>query len=252
MRLANFLNALFLAMGMFTAIPTPFRTWDKAVLGMVLPCLPIVGTVIGLIWWGLTLFCVQLDLPPIISAALVGIAPFLLTGFFHLDGYLDTSDAILSRRSLEEKRRILKDPHMGAMAGGALATLFILQFAFGHAILAGDKALVLLVFICIISRCCTSFAVSLLRPLPQSDLASALRPKGLASRVFVVTGGGVAIFGAFFFGGLPGLLVTAATIIGFTIAGTLSYRELGGFSGDLAGYSLVVGELCGLGALALL
>lgn len=42
--------------------------------------------------------------------------PWLVTGFMHLDGYMDVCDAVLSRRELATRQRILKDSHCGAFA----------------------------------------------------------------------------------------------------------------------------------------
>ena len=53
--------------------------------------------------------------------------PWLATGFLHLDGFMDSCDAILSRRDLEERRRILKDPHTGSFAVISLVILTILS-----------------------------------------------------------------------------------------------------------------------------
>ena len=48
--------------------------------------------------------------------------PIIITGGIHLDGLLDTADALSSYKSMEEKLEILKDSHTGAFAiivGGA-------------------------------------------------------------------------------------------------------------------------------------
>lgn len=52
----------------------------------------------------------------------------IITGMLHLDGFMDVCDAILSRRSKEEKLRILKDSATGAFAVIPLVILFFLQF----------------------------------------------------------------------------------------------------------------------------
>ena len=42
--------------------------------------------------------------------------PLLVTGGFHLDGYMDTMDALHSYQKKEKKLEILKDPHIGAFS----------------------------------------------------------------------------------------------------------------------------------------
>ena len=49
--------------------------------------------------------------------AFVGLAIILLvTGGIHMDGYMDTMDALHSYGSREKKLEILKDSHIGAFA----------------------------------------------------------------------------------------------------------------------------------------
>lgn len=42
--------------------------------------------------------------------------PLLVTGGIHMDGYMDTVDALSSHQSVEKKLEILKDPNAGAFA----------------------------------------------------------------------------------------------------------------------------------------
>ena len=44
------------------------------------------------------------------------IPPVLVTGGIHLDGFLDTADALSSWQPWEKKLEILKDSHAGAFA----------------------------------------------------------------------------------------------------------------------------------------
>ena len=46
----------------------------------------------------------------------MSIIPILITGGFHIDGFMDTQDAINSYKPREKKLEILKDPHIGAFA----------------------------------------------------------------------------------------------------------------------------------------
>ena len=41
-----------MALSLFSAVPLRFRVWDSACTGLLLPCFPLAGTVIGGIWWG--------------------------------------------------------------------------------------------------------------------------------------------------------------------------------------------------------
>ncbi|MBR6430626.1 MAG: adenosylcobinamide-GDP ribazoletransferase, partial [Oscillospiraceae bacterium] len=107
------ITGFFMSWGMFCAIPCPVKLWDEQARPMMLVCFPILGVLMGAIWTllGFVLSKLQWGL---FAAALMAVAPFLLTGFIHLDGFMDCCDAILSRRDLAERQRIMKDSHTGA------------------------------------------------------------------------------------------------------------------------------------------
>ena len=110
----EWLDGFCMAWGMFLAIPCPARRWNEAARRKMVACLPLVGVIVGAVW----ALCGWLGglLPRPLAAALCAAAPWLATGFLHLDGFMDVCDGILSRRELETRRRILKDSHCGAFA----------------------------------------------------------------------------------------------------------------------------------------
>ena len=87
-----------------------------------------------------------------------------------MDGFLDCCDAIFSRRDLEERRRILKDPHSGSFAVIGLGAVFLLQFSlFACADLSGR--LWGLLFLPVVSRLCSVRALYRCEPMPGSSYA---------------------------------------------------------------------------------
>lgn len=61
-------------------------------------------------------FARLLNLPSAVRALILCAFPWLVTGFLHLDGFMDVCDAVLSRCDLETRQRILKDSHCGSFA----------------------------------------------------------------------------------------------------------------------------------------
>ena len=62
--------------------------------------------------------------------ALIGAAiPLMISGGFHVDGYMDTMDAFHSYQSREKKLEILKDSHIGAFAAIMLALYYMIDIA---------------------------------------------------------------------------------------------------------------------------
>ena len=111
----KYLHALVMCQSMFCAIPAP-QLWDEKAKDKMLLFLPIVGLEIGLIWAVLAWLCNYLKLPVLIVGLILAAYPYLVTGFLHLDGFMDVTDAVKSYRSLERRREILKDSHVGSFA----------------------------------------------------------------------------------------------------------------------------------------
>ena len=126
----QYLTGFFMAWGNFCALPCPCKRWDTNATPLMLGFLPSVGVIIGAIWAVLYFAAVYFGLPYLVVAFLVTFLPFALCGFLHMDGFMDCSDAILSRRPLEDRQRILKDSHTGAFAVISIVFYILAYFAF--------------------------------------------------------------------------------------------------------------------------
>lgn len=242
-----------MALGMFCGIPLPFHIWDEKLTSIMVSSLPLVGLVLGAIWWGVGLLLLAPNFPIIMVAAIMTVVPFFTAGFIHLDGYMDTSDARLSRRPLEDKLRILKDPNVGAFAVVMLVILFLLQFAAMYTIVENGRFLALLITICVLSRACSAFSIFVLRHMPISNYSAMLGQNvGTGNKIFIIFIAIGAIALSYIYAGTFGLIVSGAVILGYGAAIRIVYKDFNGISGDLLGYALVIGEVCGLIALALL
>ena len=243
----RYIKGLYMSLGMFSALPLPWRSWDDKCADLALPCLPLVGLLIGGLWWGAAALLSAGALHIMAATAILMLIPFIASGFLHLDGYLDTCDAVLSRRPLADKLRILKDPHIGAFAAIMLAVLFVMQFALLYAVIDGNKCLAALFFIPVISRCCVSLPLLCLKAMPQSAYANMFKENTtVCHKIFVIFITVAAFAAAFLLAGRPGLAAAAATAGGSLAVMAYLYKEFKGVSGDLAGCALVSGELIGL------
>lgn len=93
--MSDWIYGFFMAWGMFLTIPCPKKIWRESARRKMLACLPLIGLIVGGIW----ALCAWLGsfLPQPLAALLCAAAPWLITGFMHLDGYMDVCDAVLSR-----------------------------------------------------------------------------------------------------------------------------------------------------------
>jgi len=103
---------------------------------------PAVGVLCGAALWLWAVLAQATGMSGVLFAAIVACLPILVTGGIHMDGYLDTVDALSSHQTCEKKLAIMKDANCGAFAviyGGvyllAYAGFAYEVFAAGHILL---------------------------------------------------------------------------------------------------------------------
>ena len=242
-----YLHAFAMCQSMFCSIPAP-QVWDEKAKDKMLLFLPIVGLEIGLIWVGIAWLCRFLQLPTPVTGLILCAYPHLVTGFIHLDGYMDVTDAVKSWRDLERRREILKDSHVGSFAVIGIVLLMIAQFAF-FASAPADADFLILIFVPAVSRCCSALAVTGLKPMSTSQYADQKKPKShmvvLTFMLAVFLAAGFLLCGKHGFALIGGL-------VGYGLALLRAYKSLDGMNGDISGYALTIGELCAVAVYALL
>ena len=240
-------HAYAMCQSMFCAIPCPWKIWDEKAKDKMLLFLPVVGVEIGVIWAGLAWLCRFLELPVLVTALILCACPYMVTGFIHLDGFMDVTDAVKSWRDLECRREILKDSHVGSFAVIGIVLLIIAQFAL-FASAPGSANFFILIFIPTVSRCCSALAVTGLKPMSTSQYADQKKPKAhlvvLTLMLGIFLGAGFLLCGKYGFS-LVGCLA------GYGLALLHAYRSLDGMNGDISGYCLTIGELCAVAVYAL-
>ena len=244
----RFFHAFFMCQSMFCAIPCPCRVWDEEARPLMLPMLPLVGLEIGALWAGLGWLTGKICVPNLIRALMLSLFPYLATGFLHLDGFMDVTDAVKSCRDLARRREILKDSHVGSFAVIGLCMLLLAQFVV-FASVPAEKSSLMLLFLPAVSRCCSAFAVTALPSMSTSQYAA---QKKHLSHLIALGGMLCLLLGLSFV--LCGRLGFAAMgcLAGYGLALRQGYRSLEGMNGDIAGYALTIGELCGAAVYALL
>ncbi|MBR5070639.1 MAG: adenosylcobinamide-GDP ribazoletransferase [Oscillospiraceae bacterium] len=247
----KYLRAFVMSMSMFSVIPCPFRMWDEESRPLMTLALPFVGTVIGGLWALTAYVCGILGIPLFLKAAVLCAFPYVITGGMHMDGFLDVTDAVRSWRDVEERRRILKDPHVGSFAVIDAILLVMVQFA-AFCSLRGTENILTLILIPTVSRCIAAFCVTVLPPLTTSEYSGSYRDRVRRSHVVFLTAvTAVAAVLGFVFLGRCGY-VSLAVAAGYLLYMFRAYKSLGGMSGDISGYALTFAELCGIIAFVLI
>lgn len=248
------ITGFFMAWGNFLTLPCPCKKWENELKNMMLVFLPAIGIVIGGLWklvfWisGLT------DLPKPILCFILIVYIFGICGFMHIDGFMDCSDAIMSRKPTEEKQKILKDSNVGAFAVVMLAFLLMgwyaaMNSAFDHMLTGG------LLIIPVMSRSAAALAVLTVRPIGHSQYAGDYREKRRGKYRFavvicaVITVAATAILAE---EARDILICAGAVAVTASAACAYAVKQLGGMSGDVAGYTICIGELAGIMVIAVI
>ena len=243
----KYLHAFVMCQSMFCAIPAP-QAWDEKAKDKMLLFLPVVGLEIGLIWAAIAWACNRLNLPVMVTALILAAYPYIVTGFLHLDGFMDVTDAVKSWRDLERRREILKDSHVGSFAVIGIVLLVLAQFAL-FASVPAEANFLILIFIPAVSRCCSALAVTGLKPMSTSQYADQKKPKShivvLSVMLCIFLAAGFLLCGKYGF-------ALAGCLVGYGLALLRAYRSLGGMNGDVSGYCLTIGELCAVAVYALI
>lgn len=226
----------FMAWGMFLSIPCPCKEWDESARNHMLCSFPLIGILVGAVW-ALSAW-VGHFLPTALGAVLCAVTPWAVSGFIHLDGYMDVCDAVLSRRDLETRQRILKDSRCGAFAVIGMVLLALTQWG---AFFGASVNLWVLGIIPVASRACASLAVHMLRPMGSSQYAAMERKRAPVIWCALWMAAAMVIPMILWNSFAPA--VTACTCWLWVYG---AYRQLDGMSGDVSGFGLTLGELCGV------
>ncbi len=246
----RYFEPLFIALSTYSIIPVPQFDWNEKNMKYTICFFPAVGVICGAACY---LWCQVgrlLAVSDLFLAAVAVCLPLLITGGIHMDGYMDTMDALVSHRSREKKLEILKDPHCGAFAVLYLAIYLILSFGLYVELLQmGDLSVICPGFVLsrALSACC---AVN----LPNANKAGMLcaytknteRKTANVFLGFILVLSAIGILCIDWIRGGMILIAAVCSVCGYYY---IAMKEFDGVTGDTSGFFLQVCELaCLFGA----
>lgn len=239
----NLYESFVIAFSMYSRIPMPKVEWSEKGMKYAMCFFPFVGFVVGSIMYGCFWFLTQILAPDLTRAVLLTIVPLLLTGGIHMDGYMDTSDALQSWQPAEKKLEILKDPHVGAFG-----VIHVIVYVLLTLCIMGEmnqNMMLLYVGGLFLSRTLSGLGVVTFPCAKNSGLAATFADgaaKKKARIIFLIY-----LLGSFFyflyFGRLSGCILFLGAFLTFWYYAHMSKKQFGGITGDLAGYFLCICEL---------
>lgn len=236
-------KALIIAFSIYSRIPMPQFQWKDEDMRYMLCFFPWVGAVIGGVFYGWLRFCGAYQVGEVGRATTSVAIPLLITGGFHVDGFMDTMDAFHSYQPREKKLAILKDSHIGAFS-------VIMLLLYGLIFLGACSELkeqVLINIVCAgfcLSRCLSGISVVSF-PAAKKDgmlyqFASSAQKRVVKGVLWleVLVCIGFMVAQSFVFG----VVILFAALLSFGYYFYRCKKELGGITGDTAGYFILLCE----------
>jgi len=241
--ITNEWQAFWLAVGFLTRIPMPVRIdYSQQLMNQCSLYFPMVGLLLGMLYAGLFTL-LSLAWSPLVCVLLVLCFHLLITGAFHEDGLADSVDALGGGYTVEKRLEIMKDSRIGTYGTVALVMALALKAAL---LLDTNNIGLALLVMPAISRI-TPLLLMAFMPYVTDPEKSKSKPmaKGFSRKRLVISGLFTALVALVFSLWIPGLWLAAFTAI-ITVAllwGWYLQRQLGGYTGDALGASVVFCEL---------
>ena len=237
------IRSLLIAFSTYSRIPVPQVEWNEENRRYSMCFFPLVGLVTGLLVWGWLSLCACLKMGPFLQGAVAALLPLLITGGIHMDGYMDTTDALASWQPQEKRLEILKDSHTGAFAVMGCAGYLLLSAALYSE--ADPAAGLRLAGVFVLSRALSAFALVRMRNARNRGMLDDIS-RVAEKRLVTLSGGVYALLCLVLWlatGVRTALLCVLAAVLCYLYYQHMSYKQFGGVTGDLAGWFLQVTEL---------
>ncbi len=238
---------LLAAFSLYSRIPVPGFKGSRDDYAHSLSFFPLVGAVIGALVYVLNSALLEGIIPVAVRIILTILCPIIVTGGFHLDGFMDTEDALNSFGKPEKKLEILKDPHIGAFAVIGLVKWLLIYAAAVTAILISGFGRDVLIHFClsfVISRCLSGLTSLCFEKAKKEGMLyeETGRDRKVLSAFLIVQ---LAVSCICLL--LRGPLYACLEMVSFVLY-TFYYRqktktEFGGVTGDTAGFFVTTAEI---------
>ena len=240
---------MIIAFSMYSRIPMPIFNWDEKDMKHVIAFLPFIGAVIGALDYALIRVGKGLEIPCMVMTLLLTLIPILITGGFHLDGFMDVQDALKSYQSKEKKLEIMKDPHIGAFAVISVMSLGLIWLAALYliaykAIENSDKALLYTYAVTfpLVRSVCGITCVVLQNAKKDGMLDMETKKAGKQDLIFLVIEALICLVIMLRIKPIAAALCALAITVYSFFYKKLCDKNFGGITGDTSGYFIVTGE----------
>lgn len=237
-------NSFKIAFSMFSKIPMPQAEWTKDNMKYMFCFFPFIGAVIA----GITLLAAhagrRFGFDRNFVAVILVLIPVLVTGGIHVDGLLDTADAMSSWQERKRRLEILKDSNAGAFAVITACVYFLVWY--GAYSQMEDHFLAICVMCAgfMVSRCLSALGVILIPKAKEDGTVAEFSKKAEDKTVRNVLIVYLILLLALMVWIHPvlGISAFACGILVFLYYRSMAMKYFGGTTGDLAGFFLCTCE----------
>jgi adenosylcobinamide-GDP ribazoletransferase len=157
----------------------------------------------------------------------------IITRGLHLDGFMDTCDALFGGSTAERRLEIMRDPRVGSFAVAGTACLFLISFTAIVSLWPPGRFWALLVIPCLSRWAMVVTMATFPYARGEGGLGSAFLQNGTRTQTLIATLAAVAA--AVVFAGLTGLVLLIVAGAVALVVGQFATNRLGGVTGDVYG-----------------
>lgn len=239
----SIINSFFIALSMYSRIPVPRVDWEKENMRYAMCFFPMIGVVIGAVMYLAGWLLDKAAVGTLFRGVVFTLIPIIITGGIHMDGFMDTMDALGSWGDREKKLEILKDSHAGAFAILDMGCYLMWSVAVWSELPAEVLRVCGVGFV--LSRALSGFSVVTFPAARNSGLLKMFQD-GAQKKVVRITMCLYVAAAVIMMAVMNARAMTGAVIgvmIAFLYYIVVSRKQFGGVTGDLAGFFLETAEL---------
>ncbi len=239
----SIINSFFIALSMYSRIPVPRVDWKKENMRYAMCFFPMIGVAIGAVMYLAGWLLDKAAVGTLFRGVVFTLIPIIITGGIHMDGFMDTMDALGSWGDREKKLEILKDSHAGAFAILGMGCYLMWSVAVWSELPAEVLRVCGVSFV--LSRALSGFSVVTFPAARNSGLLKMFQD-GAQKKVVRITmclyvAAAVIMMAVMNARAMTGAV--AGAMIAFLYYVVVSRKQFGGVTGDLAGFFLETAEL---------
>ena len=241
----SIINSFFIALSMYSRIPVPRVDWKKENMRYAMCFFPMIGVAIGAVMYLAGWLLDKAVVSTLFRGVVFTLIPIIITGGIHMDGFMDTMDALGSWGDREKKLEILKDSHAGAFAV-ITACVYFMAFYGGYSQISDNwQAICIMALGFCMSRCFSGLGVL---SLPKANASGTVaefsrkaedRPVRITLIIYLI----LLFGGAVYIRPVWGIAVCVTAVLVFWFYRYKAMKYFGGTTGDLSGYFLCLCEV---------